>query len=53
MGNVKSFDSALELYKNGKIRPIVNKCFNMSEIHKAHEYLENGNQIGKVIIIPS
>ncbi len=53
MGNVKSLDSALKMYKNGKIRPIVGKCFKMSEIHKAHEYLENGNQIGKVIVIPS
>jgi NADPH:quinone reductase-like Zn-dependent oxidoreductase len=53
MGNVKSLDNALEMYKNGKIKPIVDKCFKMSEIHKTHEYLENGNQIGKVIVIPS
>lgn len=53
MGNVKSLDSALVMYRNGDIKPIVDKCFKMSEIRKAHEYLENGNQIGKVIVIPN
>jgi NADPH:quinone reductase-like Zn-dependent oxidoreductase len=53
MGNVKSLDRALDMYRNGAIRPIVDKCFKLSEISKAHEYLENGNQIGKVLVIPN
>ena len=53
MGNVESLDRALEMYRNGDIRSIVDKCFKMSEIHKAHKYLENGNQIGKVIVTPN
>lgn len=53
MGNVKSLESALVMYRNGDIKPIVDKCFKMSEIRKAHEYLENGNQMGKVIVIPN
>ena len=53
MGNVESLDRALDMYRNGDIKPIVDKCFKMSEIHKAHEYLENGNQIGKVIVTPN
>ena len=53
MGNVKSLDSALAMYINGDISPIVDKYFKMSEIRKAHEYLENGNQTGKVIVIPN
>jgi len=53
MGNVGSLDRALEMYRNGNIKPIVDKCFKMSEIQKAHKYLENGNQIGKVIVIPN
>ncbi len=52
MGNVKSLDSALEMYKKGVIKPIVDQCFKMSEIQNAHKYLENGNQFGKVIVIP-
>ncbi len=53
MGNVESLDRALDMYRNGDIKPIVDKCFKMSEIQKAHKYLENGNQIGKVIVIPN
>jgi len=53
MGNVKSLDSTLAMYRKGDIKPVVDKCFKMSKIRKAHEYLENGNQIGKVIIIPN
>ncbi len=53
MGNVESLDRTLNMYRNGDIKPIVDKCFKMSEIHKAHEYLENGNQIGKVIVTPN
>ena len=53
MGNVGSLDRALEMYENGDIRPIVDKCFRMSEIKDAHKYLENGNQIGKVIVTPN
>lgn len=53
MGNVESLDRALDMYRSGDIRPVVDKCFKMSEIHKAHEYLENGNQIGKVIVTPN
>ncbi|MFC1566007.1 zinc-binding dehydrogenase [Candidatus Neomarinimicrobiota bacterium] len=53
MGNVKSLDRALDMYRTGVIRPIVDKCFKFSEIGKAHVYLENGNKIGKVLVIPN
>ncbi len=53
MGNVESLDKALDMYRNGNVRPIVDKCFKMSEIQNAHKYLENGNQIGKVIVTPN
>ena len=53
MGNVKSLDNMLEMYKNGKVKPIVDKSFKLREIQKAHEYLENGKQIGKVLVIPN
>jgi len=53
MGNIKALDKALDMYRNGHIKPIVDKCFKMSDIKLAHEYLESGNQIGKVIVIPN
>ena len=53
MGNVESLDRALDMYRNGYIKPIIDKCFKMSEIQKAHDYLENGNQLGKIIVVPN
>jgi len=53
MGNVKSLDNMLEMYKNGKVKPIVDKSFKLREIQKAHEYLENGKHLGKVLVIPN
>lgn len=52
MGSVESLDKMLDLYSKGKVKPVVDRCFKMSNIREAHEYLENGNQIGKVIVIP-
>jgi NADPH:quinone reductase-like Zn-dependent oxidoreductase len=50
MGSVSSLDNMLELYKERKVKPIVDKIFKLEEARIAHEYLENGNQIGKVIL---
>lgn len=50
MGSVNSLDKMLELYKEGKVKPIVDKIFQLEDVQLAHEYLESGNQIGKVIL---
>lgn len=50
MGSVSSLDKMLELYKEGKVKPIVDRVFNLQDARLAHEYLESGNQIGKVIL---
>lgn len=52
MGNVESLNKMLKLYNDGKVKPIVDRIFQMSEIKAAHSYLEDGNQIGKVIVKP-
>ena len=50
MGSKSAFEKALELLINEKISPVVDRTFSLDEIAIAHDYLENGNQIGKVII---
>lgn len=50
MGSVSSLDKMLELYKEGKVKPIVDRAFKLEDVQLAHEYLEKGNQIGKVIL---
>ena len=52
MGSVDSLDKMLELYKQGKLKPVVDRSFDMIEIQDAHVYLENSYQIGKVVLIP-
>ena len=53
MGNAHSLDKALKMYRKGVLKPIVDRCYKMSDIQKAHDYLESGKQIGKVIVIPN
>jgi putative PIG3 family NAD(P)H quinone oxidoreductase len=38
------------LLANGKIKPNVDRSFNLEEIGKAHEYLESNQSFGKVIL---
>ena len=52
MGDVAAFDDCLSLVTKGTIKPIVDKVFALSDIKHAHEYLEKGEQIGKVILLP-
>ena len=53
MGDVAAFDDCVTLVADGKIKPVVDRSFDLSEIKEAHAHLENGNQIGKVILKPS
>ena len=50
MGSVSSFDGALTLLNEGKIKPIIDRIFPISEIQSAHEYLESSMQFGKVVL---
>jgi NADPH:quinone reductase-like Zn-dependent oxidoreductase len=42
----------LELYQKGKIRPHVSKSFPFSKAGEAHAELEQGKNIGKVVLTP-
>ncbi|MBC8215551.1 MAG: zinc-binding dehydrogenase [Candidatus Marinimicrobia bacterium] len=52
MGDAAAMDEALDLLKKKKIRPLVDRTFPMKDIKKAHTYLEQNKQIGKVALIP-
>jgi NADPH2:quinone reductase len=40
-----------DLVDAGAIKPLIDKkSFNISEVGQAHEHLENGNAIGKVVL---
>jgi NADPH:quinone reductase-like Zn-dependent oxidoreductase len=50
MGSKSSFDGALALLNQGKISPVIDRIFPITEIQSAHKYLESGKQFGKVVL---
>lgn len=52
MGDVAAYEDCYRLVTEGSIRPVIDRSFPMSEIRAAHEYLENSEQAGKVILLP-
>lgn len=50
MGNQKDFREVMELILKGKIKPVIDREFPLEQAREAEEYLEQGNQFGKVIL---
>ncbi|HUD93616.1 NAD(P)H-quinone oxidoreductase [Sphingobium sp.] len=38
--------------RSGKVRPPIDRIFPLEKVQDAHEYLEKGNQFGKVVLTP-
>lgn len=43
-------DFLFSFFESEKTQPTIDKVFDFSEIHKAHEYLESNQQMGKIVI---
>jgi NADPH:quinone reductase-like Zn-dependent oxidoreductase len=41
-----------ELMQSGKVTPVIDRCYRLSEVPEALRYLEEGHARGKVVIIP-
>ena len=50
MGTKKDFEGAYELVKSGRAKPIVDEVFPLSEARAAHERMEAGGQLGKIVL---
>ena len=50
MGTKKDFEGAYELVKSGRAKPIVDEVFPLSEARAAHEWMEAGGQLGKIVL---
>jgi NADPH:quinone reductase-like Zn-dependent oxidoreductase len=50
MGNKSEFATVLRLVAAGKLKPVLDRSFPLAECRLAHEYLESGNQFGKVVL---
>jgi NADPH:quinone reductase-like Zn-dependent oxidoreductase len=52
MGTMSDLNEALKHVFAGTLKPVVDKTFPLREAAKAHEYLEHGEQFGKVVLNP-
>ena len=50
MGTREDFEGAFELVKSGRARPVIDTVLPLSEIRAAHERLESGEQMGKIVL---
>ncbi len=50
MGTREDFRAVYELVAAGRVRPVVDRVFPLSEAAAAHEYLESSRQFGKVVL---
>jgi zinc-binding alcohol dehydrogenase/oxidoreductase len=50
MGSAADFEAAYRLVVEGRARPVIDRVFPLAEARAAHEYLEAGQQFGKVVL---
>ena len=50
MGSKSEFSTVLKLVAAGRLKPVLDRTFPLSECRLAHEYLEAGAQFGKVVL---
>jgi NADPH:quinone reductase-like Zn-dependent oxidoreductase len=50
MGTKEDFEGAYELVRSGRARPLVDRVFPLAEARAAHERLERGEQLGKIVL---
>jgi NADPH:quinone reductase-like Zn-dependent oxidoreductase len=50
MGTKEDFEGAYELVKTGRAKPVVDSVFPRAEARAAHERLEAGEQLGKIVL---
>jgi NADPH:quinone reductase-like Zn-dependent oxidoreductase len=52
MGPMGKLHEVLKLVFAGKLKPVVDRTFPLSEVRAAHEYLEASKMFGKVVLTP-
>jgi NADPH:quinone reductase-like Zn-dependent oxidoreductase len=50
MGTRADFEAAFELVKSGRAKPVIDRVFPLAEARAAHERLEAGEQLGKIVL---
>ncbi len=50
MGTRADFEAVYELVASGRAKPVVDEVFPLAEAAAAHERLERGEQLGKIVL---
>ena len=50
MGTKQDFEGAYELVTGGKARPVIDEVFPLEEARAAHERMDAGDQLGKIVL---
>ncbi|HZS31499.1 MAG TPA: zinc-binding dehydrogenase [Gaiellaceae bacterium] len=50
MGTADDFAGVYELVASGRVRPVVDRVYRLEEIRAAHERMEAGEQLGKIVL---
>jgi NADPH:quinone reductase-like Zn-dependent oxidoreductase len=50
MGSAEDFEACLDLVASGRVRPVIDEVFPLAEARAAHERLEAGEQLGKIVL---
>jgi zinc-binding alcohol dehydrogenase/oxidoreductase len=50
MGTREDFEGAYDLIAAGRVQPVVDRVFPLAEARSAHERLEAGEQLGKIVL---
>jgi NADPH:quinone reductase-like Zn-dependent oxidoreductase len=50
MGTKEDFESVYELVKTGRVKPLVDEVFPLAEAAAAHERMEQGEHLGKIVL---
>jgi NADPH:quinone reductase-like Zn-dependent oxidoreductase len=50
MGSGEDFAAVYELVTTGRVRPVVDEVVPLEQIRAAHERLEAGEQLGKIVL---
>jgi NADPH:quinone reductase-like Zn-dependent oxidoreductase len=50
MGTKEDFDGVYEFVASGKVRPLIDEVYPLEEARAAHERMETGEQLGKIVL---
>ena len=50
MNLTKKMEALLPYFKNGQLKPVIDKVYDWTDVRFAHEYMESNQNIGKIVL---